>query len=50
MDNNFVIDTLAESFEEEISNKVKKKNNELIIYFANGNKAKIKAISLFELH
>lgn len=47
MDNNFVIDTLAESFEEEILNKVEKKNNELIIYFANGKKAKIKTISLF---
>lgn len=44
--NAFIMDTLLGYFKTEISNKVKEKNGELIVEFADGKKAKIKLISL----
>lgn len=44
--NTFVMDTLLGYFNAEISNKVQKKNGQLIVELADGKKAKIKLISL----
>lgn len=44
--NAFVMDTFIEYFNVEISNKVTKLGDKLIVYFADGKKAKIKFISL----
>lgn len=44
--NTFVMDTLLGYFNAEIENKVQKKNDELIVEFADGKKAKIKLVSL----
>lgn len=44
--NAFIMETLFRYFKTEISNKVKEKNGELIVEFADGKKAQIKLISL----
>lgn len=44
--NTFVMDTLLGYLGAEISNKVQKKNGQLIVELADGKKAKIKLISL----
>lgn len=44
--NTFVMDTLLGYFNAEISNKVQKKNGQLIVELADGKKAKIRLISL----
>ncbi len=46
MNDTIVIDTLAGYFNTEISNKVEKKDGELIAKLANGKTAKIKVVSL----
>lgn len=46
MNDDFVIDTLLGYFNSEVSNKVEKKSDGLIITLADGTKAKIGIISL----